>query len=62
MVLAANAETGKWLAQTRCVPCHAVVADQRREVADAPPFDAIANNAGWDRMSWPSICSIRIRE
>jgi hypothetical protein len=42
MVLAADAEIGKRLAQTRCVPCHAVVPDQRREVADAPPFDVIA--------------------
>jgi hypothetical protein len=26
----------------RCVPCHVVVPDQRKEVADAPPFEAIA--------------------
>ena len=43
MVFAADAEVGKRLARTRCVPCHAVVPDQRREVADAPPFDVIAD-------------------
>ena len=41
-VHAADADNGKRLAQTRCVPCHAVVPNERREVADAPPFDIIA--------------------
>ena len=39
---AADAEDGKRLAETRCVPCHIVVPGQRREVSDAPPFDVIA--------------------
>jgi mono/diheme cytochrome c family protein len=39
---AADAESGRRLAESRCVPCHVVVPDQRKEVADAPPFDAIA--------------------
>ena len=38
---AADAESGRRL-YSRCVPCHVVVPDQRKEVADAPPFDAIA--------------------
>jgi mono/diheme cytochrome c family protein len=45
-VHAADADNGKRLAQTRCVPCHVVVPDQRREVADAPPFDVIARKLG----------------
>jgi mono/diheme cytochrome c family protein len=39
---AADAESGRRLAESRCVTCHVVVTDQRKEVADAPPFDAIA--------------------
>ena len=42
LALAADAEDGKRLAETRCVPCHVVVPGQRREVSDAPPFDQIA--------------------
>jgi mono/diheme cytochrome c family protein len=42
MAIAADADNGRRLAQMRCVPCHAVVPDQRRDVADAPPFDVIA--------------------
>ena len=42
VAIAADADNGMRLAQMRCVPCHAVVPDQRREVADAPPFDVIA--------------------
>jgi mono/diheme cytochrome c family protein len=41
-VHAADADSGKRLAQTRCVPCHVVVPHSSREVADAPPFDVIA--------------------
>jgi mono/diheme cytochrome c family protein len=40
--LAADADAGKRLAQVRCVPCHAIEPDQRRQVADAPPFEVIA--------------------
>ena len=39
---AADAASGKRLAEMRCVPCHAVGATARREVSDAPPFEAIA--------------------
>jgi cytochrome c len=40
--LAADADNGKRLAEMRCVTCHVTVPNQRREVADAPPFDVIA--------------------
>jgi mono/diheme cytochrome c family protein len=40
--LAADADNGKRLAQARCVPCHAIEPDQRRQVADAPSFEVIA--------------------
>jgi mono/diheme cytochrome c family protein len=40
--IAADADNGKRLAEARCVPCHAVAPTTRREVADAPPFEAIA--------------------
>ena len=40
--LAADADNGKRLAQARCVPYHAIEPDQRRQVADAPPFEVIA--------------------
>ena len=33
--LAADADNGKRLAEMRCVPCHAVVASSRRDIADA---------------------------
>ena len=41
-VAAADADSGKRLAEARCVPCHAVGPTTRREVADAPPFETIA--------------------
>jgi mono/diheme cytochrome c family protein len=40
--LAADADNGKRLAESRCVTCHMVAPSPRREVADAPPFDVIA--------------------
>jgi mono/diheme cytochrome c family protein len=40
--LAADADNGQRIAEARCVTCHRVGPVQRREVADAPPFDAIA--------------------
>jgi mono/diheme cytochrome c family protein len=40
--LAADADNGKRLAETRCVTCHTVAPSQRREVTDAPPFEVIA--------------------
>jgi hypothetical protein len=42
IAIAADADDGKRLAEARCVPCHAIVPGQRREVSDAPPFDVIA--------------------
>jgi mono/diheme cytochrome c family protein len=41
--LAADADNGRRLAETRCVTCHIVSSPtQRRDVADAPPFEVIA--------------------
>ena len=40
--LAADADSGKRLAETRCVTCHIVSRSERRVVTDAPPFEAIA--------------------
>jgi hypothetical protein len=40
--LAADADNGRRLAQAHYMPCHVLVSDQPREVADAPPFEAIA--------------------
>ena len=40
--LAADADNGKRLAETRCVTCHIVSPGERRVVTDAPPFEAIA--------------------
>lgn len=41
-VLAADAEKGKRMAQSRCAPCHIVVPMQRQELSNSPPFDQIA--------------------
>jgi mono/diheme cytochrome c family protein len=40
--LTADPDTGRHLAQSRCVPCHAVTSGATREVSDAPPFEIIA--------------------
>ena len=40
--LAADADNGKRIAETRCVACHIVAPSERRVVTDAPPFEAIA--------------------
>jgi mono/diheme cytochrome c family protein len=40
--LAADADNGKRLAEMRCVTCHIVSPSGRRDVTDAPPFEAIA--------------------
>ena len=42
--LAADVDNGKRLAEMRCATCHIVSPTQRREVTDAPPFEAIARN------------------
>jgi len=40
--LAADAFTGKRLAERWCAACHVVAVTQRQANADAPPFEAIA--------------------
>jgi mono/diheme cytochrome c family protein len=40
--LAADADNGRRLAETRCVACHIIAPGQRRDVTDAPPFEVIA--------------------
>ena len=40
--LADDADNGKRLAEMRCVTCHIVSPSERRDVTDAPPFEAIA--------------------
>jgi mono/diheme cytochrome c family protein len=40
--LAADADNGKRLAETRCATCHIVWPGERRVVTDAPPFETIA--------------------
>jgi mono/diheme cytochrome c family protein len=42
IALAADADNGKRLAEARCATCHVVGLVQRREIADAPPFETIA--------------------
>jgi cytochrome c551/c552 len=45
---AADAGSGQRLAQEHCAACHAVAPHTRSEVADAPPFDAIGRQYGFD--------------
>jgi mono/diheme cytochrome c family protein len=40
--LAAYADNGRRLAEMRCAACHIVASNQRRDVADATPFEVIA--------------------
>jgi mono/diheme cytochrome c family protein len=40
--MAADADNGRHIAEMRCVGCHITTPGQRRDVADAPPFDVIA--------------------
>jgi mono/diheme cytochrome c family protein len=46
--LGGDFEAGKRLAQQRCAVCHVVEPNQRDEVADAPPFEAIGRKFGSD--------------
>ena len=39
---AADADNGKRLAQQHCSPCHMVEPGSRRELANSPPFETIA--------------------
>jgi mono/diheme cytochrome c family protein len=43
---AADADTGKRLAQQHCSPCHIVEPGSRRELANSPPFETIAQKFG----------------
>jgi cytochrome c len=40
--LAADPDSGRRVAEMRCVTCHVVAPDQRRDVTDAPSFEVIA--------------------
>jgi mono/diheme cytochrome c family protein len=44
--VAADADSGKRLAQQHCSPCYIVEPNQRQEVADSPPFETIAQKFG----------------
>ncbi len=45
---AADARNGKRIAQMRCAPCHIVIRNQRKEVADSPPFEDIGRQNGFN--------------
>jgi cytochrome c len=45
---AADAERGKDVAEHQCAACHQVAPHQRNELADAPPFEVIGRNNGFD--------------
>src|SRR5690242_14482872 len=40
---ASDVETGKRIALLRCAPCHIVPPNERRELAESLPFEAIAS-------------------
>ena len=44
--LAADGDNGKRQARQHCSPCHIVEPNQRRELADSPPFETIARKYG----------------
>ena len=46
--LAADADNGKRLALAHCSPCHIVVPNQRDELANSLPFEAIARKFGFN--------------
>ena len=46
--VAADAKNGKRIAQMRCTPCHIVVPNQRKEIADSPPFEDIGRRNGFN--------------
>jgi mono/diheme cytochrome c family protein len=56
--LAADAGNGGRLAEGRCVTCHVVAPGQRREVADAPPFETIARKFA----AQPDMLAFAIRD
>ncbi|HZD91017.1 MAG TPA: c-type cytochrome [Pseudolabrys sp.] len=45
---AADARRGERLAQDKCAACHSVAPHAREEVAEAPPFETIARQYGFD--------------
>jgi mono/diheme cytochrome c family protein len=45
---AADAANGRRIAQMRCAPCHIVVPNQRKEIADSPPFEDIGRQNGFN--------------
>ena len=45
--LAADAVSGRRIAQDICAACHAIAPQARSEVADAPPFEAIGRKHGF---------------
>jgi hypothetical protein len=58
VALAADVDNGKRLAEMRCATCHIVSPTQRRDVTDAPPFEAIARNSllpTWTRLRFRSL-------
>ena len=44
--MAADADNGRRLAQQHCSPCYLVETNQRRELADSPPFETITQKYG----------------
>ena len=47
--LAADASNGARIAETRCATFHAIVPGLSRDVADSPPFEAIARKFAGNR-------------
>ena len=45
---AADVKNGKRIAQMRCAPCHMVMPNQRKEIADSPPFEDIGRQNGFN--------------
>lgn len=56
--IAADASNGVRVAEARCVTCHAVAPGLPREVADAPPFEAIAKKYA----AQPEMLAFAIRD
>jgi mono/diheme cytochrome c family protein len=58
VALTADADSGRRLAEARCVPCHVIAPGQTREVREAPPFASIAKKFG----SNPDLLSFALRD
>lgn len=48
LAMAADARTGRQLAERWCQSCHAIAANQPMAVTEAPPFATIARKPGFD--------------